>query len=155
MTDDIYEVLTIHTDLLRSCREIRLHLSTLTDYDIENIYFEKPQLRLLTNVDTETGEPYPGEQKRVAATIIHIQRHFGALVVMVNQLFPEAHVDQVSGRLAKQGVYADGILTKDVQLSEASVILKGLRDRDYTALQILALHDSLVMRTYFNNKENN
>lgn len=138
-----YMIIPVHTDLLKTMSEIRIYFNTLSDLEIENVYFEKPFLRM-----------FGTDRRQLAGAVIHIQRHFGALVVMVNELFPFAHVDQVSGRTAKEGVYQDEILTKDVQLTEASALLKGIRNRDYSALQILSLHDCLVLRTYFNNKSN-
>lgn len=145
MDDRRYEVLAVHTDLIKTSRGFREHFKLLANlHEIKNIYIEKAFLRLL-------GE----NQKQIATAIIHIQRHFGMLVCMIDELFPEAHMDQISGRVARKGVYGDKILTKDVQISEASAILSGAKERNYSALHMLALHDCLVLRTYFNNKENN
>ena len=64
-------------------------------------------------------------------------------------LYPGVPVEHVSSKVARVAVYNKDYITKAVQLSEAVVLLKGIKEKhEYTPLALLCLHDTLVLKKY-------
>lgn len=137
-----YGVIPIGSDLIENGRKLKGDLSSrVSSLNIKNIIIEKPFLKLQGSVDN---------QRKLASDIIHVQRTFGMLLYLLDSLFPNVPVVHVSSKVARNKVYSRDTISKDLQLSEVSVLLKDIKNKDYTPLFLLCLHDCLVLRSYIN-----
>jgi hypothetical protein len=140
ISNNEHGIINITTDLNRNINLIQKSLGHLKDYNVDQILIEKPFLKLLGD-----------NQKQIAANIIHIQRLTGALLALLSITFPSSTIEQISARAAREAVYGTEHLTKDQQLSEANVILGNTKE--YSALELLALHDCLVLKSFNKQKK--
>lgn len=135
--EDKYGVITLSTNLVDNGDLIKKELGSKV-VNPNEIIVEKPFLKLL------------GDNQRVIAdSIIHVQRNFGMLLYILNELYRNINVNHISSKVARVTVYKREYITKDVQLSEASVLLKGLKNTPYRPLDILSLHDVMVLKSYW------
>lgn len=135
-----YGIINIVSDLNKNIAAIKNTFERLKSYNITQIILEKPFLKLIGD-----------NQKKIAQDIIHIQRLTGAFLTLSTLYFPDAAIEQISARKVRQAVYGTDYLSKDTQLSEAEAILDSTKD--FSALEILSLHDCLVLKSYMNNKQ--
>ena len=132
-----YGVIPLTSNLADNGKVIRETLSQV-DVTPDTIVLEKPFLKLLGD-----------NQRKLAQDILHIQRIFGMLLYILDLQYPTIPVVHVSSKVARLTVYGRESLTKDVQLSEASVLLDGVKQNtNMTPLQLLCLHDCLVLKKY-------
>jgi len=136
----MYGVLNLTSNLIDNGCLIENELEGLNREgdEFDEIIIEKPFLKL-------QGD----NQRKLADDIIHVQRNFGMLLYILNKLYPTLPVTHVSSKVARNKVYDRDHITKDLQLSEAAVLLKGVREiLKITPLNLLCLHDCLVLKKY-------
>lgn len=133
-----YGFINLNSNLIDNGRIIYKQLSEqVSSYYPRQIIIEKPFLKLLGD-----------NNRKLADTIIHVQRNFGVMLFILDWLFPEATTTHVSPKEARRTVYKADQISKDIQLSEVNALLKGIKNKDYPPLILLGLHDLLVMKTF-------
>lgn len=135
----IYGIINLTSNLISNGHEMREILKQDVNITPENIILEKPFLKLIGD-----------NQRKLADDIIHVQRNFGVLLYILDQLYPGIPVIHVSSKVARSEVYGRDYITKDTQLSEAVVLLKDIKlKNEYSPLALLCLHDTLVLKRYY------
>jgi len=146
-----YGIIGLTSNLIVNGRVVAKNLSSRVVEKLDTIVLEKPFLKL-------QGD----NQRALADSIIHVQRNFGMFLYILDMLFRDVPVKHVSSKVARLEVYSSEHISKDVQLSEASVLLKSeprvlLKSssdiKSYepkSPLEILCLHDCLVLKRYYN-----
>ena len=107
-----YGVVDINTNLIETGHLMHQQLGKL-NYEFDEIITEKPFLKILGD-----------NTRKLADSIIHVQRTFGVLLYILELLFPGVPVNQISAKVAREKVYKRESITKDTQLSEANVLLR-------------------------------
>lgn len=136
---DTYGIIPFFTSQLKSGKAMNeglYKIATLLGLkdNLDKIIIEKPNLKLI-------GE----NLKHLARLIIHMQRHFGMLIWILQIIFPDVQQEHLNIKKVKETIY-NYPLTKDVQLSEARALL--MNSDDIGALDLLCLHDTLCMSRY-------
>ena len=137
----IHGVIPVDNWLPDSCDAFRDVLERLEVVKLDKIILEQPFLRILRE---DTG------RKSQARYIIHTQRHFGALLYILHLIFRGVPQRHISSRVAREAVYGRHI-SKETQLSEVRALLD--HTDHYTALQLLCLHDTMVLNAYVKKEE--
>lgn len=133
-----YGVINLTSNLVENGKKVREELGKVVTTTPTEIIVEKPFLKL-----------FGDNQKKLADDIIHVQRNFGVLLYILDSIFPDATITHVSSKIARLAVYKRDHISKDVQLSEAAVLLTDVRMREgITPLALLCLHDTLVLKKY-------
>lgn len=140
--NEMYGIINLSSNLIENGHRIKEKFTEHVQITPEAIIIEKPFLKLLGD-----------NQRTIADSIIHVQRNFGMLLYILDEKYG-VPVNHVSSKVARTTVYKREYITKDVQLSEACVLLKGLKTRQYTPLNILSLHDVMVLKAYWGRIKN-
>lgn len=139
LSNQNYGIINITSNLLDSGNIMLKAFESIADLnlqDIDKIAVEKPFLRLLGD-----------NTRELAKRIIHIQRHFGMLLYILGRVFKDVDQVHVSSKVARDKIYKREI-NMDTQLSEARALLED--STTLPPLQLLCLHDTLVLARYLN-----
>lgn len=135
VNNELYGIIPLSSNLIDNGVNIKNELFKLAEPN--KIIIEKPFLKLMGP-----------DSHKLAEDIIHVQRNFGMLLYILYDLFKKADVEHISSKTAREKVYNRDYITKDTQLSEAVVLLKNVKNKNYTPLHLLCLHDVLVLKKY-------
>ena len=131
---DTYGIIPVDTNLNISADRFKGDLESATSGAcIENVILEKPFLKLL-------GSDH--ERKTLAKNVIHVQRHFGALLYIIHLLFRNVPQHHISSKVAREKVFGR-VISKDQMLSEARCLLNNCEA--CSPLALLSLYDCLVL----------
>lgn len=136
--DKQYNSICLTNDFIKNCELIFAELKNIKDIKFNEIYIEKPFLRL-----------QGADNKKIASDLIQVQRLFGAILFILHLYFGVT-VKHLSTKLMRDTLYNSEWITKDTQISEAKALLKGLDKYDFNMVQLLSLHDCLVIKSFVN-----
>ena len=122
-----YGVVPVSGNLINTCANIQPHLP---DCVVDKVYIEDPFV-----VKEDVGK------------LIRIQRTLGALLWLIFQKYNTTPIliSQADARMKLFGTLKIG---KDLAVTEAQALLKGLNSKDIGIVATMCVYDALVLRDY-------